>query len=245
MILEICADSVTSVKAACEGGADRIELCADLIIGGTTPGYGLAKKAREAADIPIRALIRPRFGDFCYDDEAFKVMLEDIRLFREMGINGVVTGVLKPDGCLDMERMKRLKEAAGDMDFAVHRAFDVSKDPFRSLKEAIDLGAATLLTSGQAPTAWEGRELLARLNAEGGDKIQIMAGSGVSEANIRDLARATGLTAFHMSGKKETQGAMAFKRTGIPMGLPGFDEYTILRTDAEAVKAAANVIKSL
>lgn len=243
--LEVCVDSTLSAVAAQEGGADRIELCSDLIIGGITPGHILAKQIKDRISIPIRALIRPRFGDFCYNEDEFSIMLEEIHHFRKLGVSGVVTGILKPDGNMDMERMKKLKEAAGDMDFAIHRAFDMSKDPFKAMEDAVTLGAVTILTSGQEASAWMGRELLKQLVEESNGRIEIMAGGGIDGKQIRELAAYTGLTAFHMSGKVNMDSRMVFRRNGINMGLPGFDEYHIWQTEADKIRCAADQIKNV
>ena len=152
-ILEACVDSVESAMAAVEGGADRLELCGNLIIGGTTPGPWLFDEIRKRSDIRIHALIRPRFGDFCYTDAEFSMIKHAVEDFRKMGAEGVVFGVLKPDGTLNMEQMKELMEAAGDMSVTLHRAFDVCVDPIETMEQAISLGINTILTSGQRMSA--------------------------------------------------------------------------------------------
>mgnify|MGYP002745148851 CR=1 FL=1 len=148
-ILEACVDSVESAMAAVEGGADRLELCGNLIIGGTTPGPWLFDEIRKRSDIRIHALIRPRFGDFCYTRHEIDILCEDIRTFRKLGADAAVIGALKPDGTLDVEAMKRMIDAAGDMGITLHRAFDVCRDPFEALETAKELGVNTILTSGQ------------------------------------------------------------------------------------------------
>lgn len=134
--LEVCVDSVESALAAKRGGADRLELCNNLIIGGTTPSSVLFEKIRNIIDIRTHVLIRPRYGDFCYTDYEFRVIAREIRKFRELGAEGVVIGILKPDGTLDMKRMKQLMEEAGDMSVTLHRAFDVCADPFEAMEQA-------------------------------------------------------------------------------------------------------------
>ena len=148
-ILETCVDSVESAMAAVQGGASRLELCSNLIIGGTTPGPWLFDEIRKRSDIRIHALIRPRFGDFCYTDAEFAMIKSAVQDFRKMGAEGVVIGILKPDGTLHMEQMKELMEAAGDMSVTLHRAFDVCVDPIETMEQAISLGINTILTSGQ------------------------------------------------------------------------------------------------
>ena len=230
-ILETCVDSVESAMAAAEGGADRLELCSNLIIGGTTPGPWLFEEIRRRSDIRIHALIRPRFGDFCYTDAEFSMIRNAVKDFRKMGAEGVVIGILKPDGTLNMEQMQELMDAAGDMSVTLHRAFDVCAD--------------TILTSGQKNTCLQGAELLKELETRSQGRITIQAGSGVGAEVIRQLYPLTGIKAYHMSGKVVTDSAMQFRKEGVNMGLPTFSEYEIWRTDIENVRAAKKVLEEL
>ena len=215
-ILEACVDSVESAMAAVEGGADRLELCGNLIIGGTTPGPWLFDEIRKRSDIRIHALIRPRFGDFCYTDAEFSMIKHAVEDFRKMGAEGVVFGVLKPDGTLNMEQMKELMEAAGDMSVTLHRAFDVCVDPIETMEQAISLGINT-----------------------------IQAGSGVGASVIRQLYPLTGIKAYHMTGKRVIDSEMQFRKDGVNMGLPMLSEYEIWRTDVENIRAAKKVLEEL
>ena len=147
-ILECCVDSVESAIAAKSGGADRLELCQGLVIGGGTPGTALFQEIKNQMDIRIHALMRPRFGDFCYTRHEIDILCGDIRTFRKLGADAAVIGALKPDGTLDVEAMKRMNDAAGDMSITLHRAFDVCRDPFEALETAKELGVNTILTSG-------------------------------------------------------------------------------------------------
>ena len=162
-VLEVCADSVESAIAAQTGGADRIELCSDLIIGGTSPGAALFRLVRRYTDLEVRVLLRPRFGDFCYSRYEQDVLKEEVQMFRELGADGVVIGSLNPDGTLDMEQMDEMVHLAQGMKITMHRAFDVCRDPFEALEQCRKLGINTILTSGQRASAWEGRFLLAEL----------------------------------------------------------------------------------
>ncbi|WP_122643677.1 copper homeostasis protein CutC [Luxibacter massiliensis] len=243
-ILEACVDSVQSAIEAEKGGAARVELCSNLIIGGTSPGRALFSQVRENTDLEIRVLLRPRFGDFCYDEYEFAVMKEDIQMYRELGADGIVTGILAPDGTLNMGQMKELIAEAGNMDMALHRAFDVSWDPFVTLEQAVSLGMKTILTSGQRNTAWEGRELLARLAEQSEGRIEILAGAGISPETIEKLLAYTKVTAYHMSGKVTKDSRMQFRRNGVSMGFPGFSEYEIWQTDAENIRKAVEVLES-
>lgn len=244
-VLEVCADSAESAIAAWEGGADRIELCSALIIGGLSPGAALFRQARQYTDLEIRVLLRPRFGDFCYSEYEYGALKEEVQMFREMGADGVVIGSLNPDGTLNMEQMKELVRLAGGMKVTMHRAFDVCRDPFEALKQCMDLGIDTILTSGQKASAWEGRLLLAELLKKAEGQIEILAGAGVGPDTIADLAAFSGVKAFHMSGKTVKESRMQFRREGVPMGLPGFDEYKIWQTSEENIKAASRILKEL
>lgn len=244
-ILEVCADSVASVIEAQRGGADRIELCSNLIIGGTTPGKAFFEQVRQYSDLPIRVLIRPRFGDFCYNNYEFQTILEDVQMFRELGADGIVTGILNPDGTLNLEQMQLLKEAAGPLDFTLHRAFDVCLNPYETLEKAVSLGINTILTSGQKRNAWEGRDLLAKLHAQGQGRIEILAGSGINAKTIEQLITKTHITSYHMSGKIITDSRMIFRREGVPMGLDGFSEFDIWQTSEREIRKAANIMKKL
>lgn len=159
-LIEGCVDSHASALAAFQGGADRLELCANLAIGGTTPSRALFRQVRRDCAVKINVLIRPRFGDFLYSDAELDEMREEIEAFRDLGANGVVTGVLTPEGEVDERRMRRLADSAGGMDITLHRAFDMTRDPFAALEAAVRLGCRTILTSGQARNALEGAELL-------------------------------------------------------------------------------------
>lgn len=241
-ILETCVDSPESALAASLGGADRLELCGHLIIGGVTPDEWLYRKVREVCSLPVRVLIRPRFGDFCYSDYEFELMEDQVRHFCDLGADAVVVGCLNPDGSLAMDRMKRLMELAGDMEVTLHRAFDVCRDPYEALEQAISLGIGTILTSGQEKSCLKGQECLKRLKAQAGDRITLMAGAGVNAQAIEKLYPLTGIYAYHMSGKKVAESAMTYRREGVPMGLPGISEFEIWRTDVQEIRKAADIL---
>ncbi len=242
-VLEACVDSVESAIAAQKGGAKRVELCGNLIIGGTTPEKALFQSVRKYTNLEIRILLRPRFGDFCYDKYEFEIMKEDVQMYRELGADGIVTGILRTNGKLDHERMGELIDAAGEMDVALHRAFDVCHDPYETLEEAIDLGIHTILTSGQKNSAWEGRELLRELVQRSAGRIEILVGAGVSPETIEKLVPFTGAHAYHMSGKVTLDSKMQFRREGVSMGFPGFSEYEIWQTDPEKIRQAVEVLE--
>lgn len=243
-LLECCVDSVESAMAAEEGGADRLELCAALVIGGVSPSIALFEQVKECCRLPVRVLLRPRFGDFLYTDHEFRIIRREVELFREAGAAGVVIGCLTADGSLHRERMKELIEAAGGMKVTLHRAFDVCADPEKAYEQAWELGIDTILTSGQESDCLKGMPLLKRLcklqkNRNG---PQIMAGSGVTPDVIRRFLAGTDITAYHLSAKKIVDSGMHYRREGVPMGLPAMSEYGIYRTDKEIVAASRRVL---
>lgn len=242
--LEVCVDSVESAVIAAENGGDRLEVCANLIIGGTTPGVSQFRQIRKACDLALHVLVRPRFGDFLYTDAEFQMIEEDIRMFRELGADGIVVGCLQADGSLDLDRMKRLKECAGPLHLTLHRAFDLCRNPYQALEEAVTLGIDTILTSGQASACMEGKDVLEKLILQAEDRIEIMVGSGVSAQVISRLAKEIHAYSFHMSGKRMTESGMIYQKEQVNMGLPGFSEYGILRTDKEEIQKARRVIDS-
>lgn len=243
--LEICVDSVESALAADRGGADRIELCGNLIIGGTTPDPALFRETRKVSAIPAHVMIRPRFGDFCYSESEFAVMCDDVRTFRELGAEGIVVGILRPDGTLDLERMRTIIKLAGDMKVTLHRCFDLVRDPFEALEQAVDLGVSIVLTSGQKNHAEDALDLLAQLRQKAGNRILIQAGSGVNPGNIERIYKGTGIRAYHMSGKVRRESRMQYRKEGVSMGIPSVSEYAVFETDEDKVRQARNVLDQL
>ncbi len=243
-ILECCVDSVESALNAEKGGASRLELCAGLPVGGTTPSLSLFHRIRKESDIRIHVLIRPRFGDFCYSEYEMDVMKEEIRMFREAKAQAVVIGVLDADGNLDIPSMEKLIQEAGEMDVTLHRAFDVCRDPYKTMEEAVKLGINTILTSGQRQSAWEGRDVIRRLICQSEGRIDIMAGGGVNAEVIERLYPVTGGSSYHMSGKIVSDSAMRYRKEGVSMGLPFMSEYEIWRTSKEKVREALQALKN-
>lgn len=244
-LLEACVGSYASSKAAYQGGADRLELCANLVIGGTTPSRALFLQVQRDFDIRINVIIRPRFGDFLYDDAELEEMCAEIASFRDLGANGVVFGVLTPEGELDEARMARLISCAGNMEVTLHRAFDMTRDPFAALESAIRLGCKTILTSGQAADAMLGSALLRELHKRAAGRIDIMAGCGVNSGNLLRLHERTGVTSFHASAKRTAQSAMRYRKESVSMGLPSMSEYQLWQTDEAAVRACAEIVHRL
>jgi copper homeostasis protein len=243
--LEICAYSVESVIHAEAAGADRVELCAGRLEGGTTPSIGTIQLALQCKNIQVFPILRPRGGDFCYSDLEFQEMMIDLEHMIKQGVPGVVTGVLLPNGRLDLERMKQLKDAAGEIEFCVHRAIDMSYNPFETLQELIELGVARVLSSGASNTALEGIEVLKQLVLQAGNRIQIMAGSGVNAIQIPELWRA-GIRHFHASASSHFPSPMQFRNPRITMGKEGDqDEYMRTEADPQKIKAFLEAIHAL
>ena len=245
-ILEVCVDSYASAVAAIAGGADRLELCSALSVGGLTPSPALLQQIREVSPIPVRCLMRTRGGDFLYTREEIRQMAMEIALLRSMGADGFVLGCLTADGNLDPEAMKPLLEAAGDAGLTLHRCIDVSRDLCKTYLDAAKLGIDTVLTSGGAGNCLSGIETIGKLIAlrEETKGPEVLIGSGVKASVIAQfLQKLPGARAFHMSGKTEIESGMCFRREGVPMGLPGLDEWHIPVTDQEAVAAAKALLE--
>lgn len=242
-ILEGCVDSVESAVIATGAGANRLELCSNLMIGGTTPTAAFFNEVRRSCENKINVLIRPRFGDFCYSDYEFRIIRGEVRAFRKLGADGVVIGILQPDGNLNMEKMGILMEEAGDMSVTLHRAFDVSAHPFKTLEQAVDLGIDTILTSGQKNSCLEGKECLKELVQKSAGRIDIMAGGGTCAAVIEELYPYTGVTSWHMSGKRVLDSAMTYRKAEVHMGLDSISEYDIWQTDGEKIRKAKGALE--
>ena len=198
LTLEVCCADVQSVRAAMEGGAHRVELCEALEVDGLTPSAEMMAEAIRLG-IPVQVLIRPRQGDFVYDETEVQSMLEGIRLAKRLGANGVVIGALKPDGSIDEETVRRLAAEAKGLSITFHRAFDVCARPMEALEQIIALGCHRLLTSGQAPTAEQGIPLIKRLVGQAAGRLSIMPGSGVNPGNARLILSETGAREIHGS----------------------------------------------
>tara|TARA_B100000614_G_C14529843_1_gene486076 strand:- start:685 stop:1431 length:747 start_codon:yes stop_codon:yes gene_type:complete len=215
--LEICLNSVASAVAAQRGGADRVELCDNLFEGGTTPSSGMVQVVRERIDIGLQVIIRPRGGDFVYSDDEYAVMEADIRRAKELGADGVVFGILRPDGSVDADRNGCLRELAYPLSATFHRAFDVTPDSHAALDHIVDLGFDRILTSGQSPTVWEGVCLIRELVEIAANRIIIMPGGDLRDDTLRRCREETGAREFHMLVDEELPSAANFHRD-VPMG---------------------------
>ncbi|MBQ6989931.1 MAG: copper homeostasis protein CutC [Clostridia bacterium] len=245
-VLEVCVDSLASARAAIAGGADRLELCSALSVGGLTPYTQLLRQIRSESSVPIRCLIRPRGGDFLYTAEELDMLRRQIEELRTAGADGFVIGCLTPDGELDKRAMAPLVTACGDSGITLHRCIDVSADPEQTYRDAMALGLDTVLTSGGASSALKGADTIGSLLALR-DRLngpEVLIGAGVN-ANVITAFRAEfpEARAFHMSGKKDIESGMIFRREGVPMGIPDFDEWHIQQTGLDAVAAAKGALK--
>ena len=237
-LIEICLEDVKSVLAAQEGGADRVELCSDLFEGGLTPSLGTVLTAKKLAQIPINCMIRPRGGDFCYSDLEFQAMKEDILAFKQAGVNGIVFGILTPEGDVDMERSREVIKLARPLSVTFHRAFDMTRDPYKALEDLIELGVDRVLTSGQEASVPEGADLLADLVKKADGRIIVMPGCGISERNFPKIHAKINASEYHVHLPAEERSLMKFHPGHIYMGgLLRQSEFTVTHTDAARVQA--------
>jgi copper homeostasis protein len=243
--VEISLSGVEAAIAAQKGGADRIELCENLLEGGTTPSLGMITVVRKYLDIEMNVIVRPRVGD-CYHSEAeFEVMKQDIEMAGQAGADGVVIGLLNPDGTVDEERTRALIDLARPMSTTFHRAFDHTRDPIEALDTLIDLGIDRVLTSGQAATAFDGLDLLIELNQHAKDHIVIMAGAGINARNVKQIVERSGVSEIHVgsAAAEDINSLMQYHNPKIAFrsgaNLP---EDMLRRTSAERVKAIVEAL---
>lgn len=244
-ILEVCIDSLASARSAIAGGADRLELCSALAVGGLTPYAELLQQIRAENNIPIRCLMRPRAGDFLYTPEEIDMMAAQIIQLRSLGADGFVIGCLDAEGNLDAQAMLPLVKAAEGCGLTLHRCIDVSREPAKTYLDAKQLGIDTVLTSGAAGSSLKGMEVIGAL-LQLRDTCQgpeVLVGAGVNAKTITAFRQHfPQVRAFHMSGKLDIESGMRFRREGVPMGLPGLDEWHIQQTDEAAVRNAVTAI---
>lgn len=239
MNLEICIDSVESAIAAERGGAQRVELCADLLEGGITPSAGLIAAVRSHISIGLFVMIRPRGGDFCYTELEFEVMQKEIEHARSLGADGIVLGILDRDARVDVGRSRQLVKSANPLPVTFHRAIDMTPDLSTALEDVIATGARRVLTSGGAPDVTVGTNQIAQLVQEAKGRISVMPGGGVSPENIASLAQATGATEFHSSARMPTNSPVRFRKQGIAMGDVPDREYGGFTVSEDKVRALA------
>ena len=248
---ELCVDSVESAINAGKGSGKRLELCSNLVIGGTTPTEALFNEVKRNTELPVHVLIRPRFGDFLYSEHEVNIIRDEVIKFRELGADGVVIGMLNKDGEVDIENMKKVLAERGNMKVTFHRAFDMCKDPVKAFKDIKNLGIDILLTSGQKKTAIEGKELikeLVEISREGKTEEEkgfpeVMMACGIdSLKKLEDMLNYTHASAFHMSAKRVIDSEMKYRNPEVNMGIEGFSEYQKLETDKNTVEMYYNFL---
>lgn len=247
--LEICVDSVESAINAERGKATRLELCSNLIIGGTTPTKSLFEEVKKNVNIPINVLIRPRFGDFLYSDYEVNIIKNEIKIFKKLGVDGIVVGILTKNGEIDLDNMKKFIEGAQDIPITFHRAFDVCREPLKAFYQLQELGVQNILTSGQSQDCLRGKKLLKELvkisTKNSKNKTEILVGAGLNIENIDEIVNFTGATNFHFSGKRIKQSSMEYRKENVNMGLKEFSEFEILETDQNLVREVADYLSKL
>jgi len=237
VLIEACVDSVPSAMAA---EAGRVELCDNLIEGGTTPSAGAIAEAKARLRIPVFVMIRPRGGDFLYADVEYGIMRRDVAHARTLGADGVVLGPLHADGAVDVERTRALVEAARPLPVTFHRAFDVARDPEEALEALVGLGVDRVLTSGQQPTVTEGVELITHLVRRAGGRIGILPGCGIDETNVRELVARTGAREVHVRGTAPVRSGMAYRNPRVSFrAAVDADDSLLDVTDAARIRAIA------
>lgn len=242
LLFEICVDSVEGAIAAQTGGAQRVELCDNLLEGGTTPSAGTIALARQHLTIGLNVIIRPRGGDFCYSDVEFAVMQYDVAQAKQLGANGVVIGLLNPDGTVDRARTAKLVEIARPLNVTFHRAFDMTSDPYQALEDLISLGIDRVLTSGQEDAVLEGLDLITALVRQAGDRIIVMPGGGLHERNLKKIVEQSGVREVHMTARREIASRMTYRNPRPFMGgalRP--PEFSRLETDAQRVRKLIDI----
>ena len=241
--VEVCTFSLESCMNAQTAGANRVELCAAMYDGGTTPSAGIIRMARKLLSIELYVMIRPRGGDFLYAGQEFELMKEEIRHVKESGADGVVLGILKADGTVDVERTRELVELAAPLKVTFHRAIDMTRDLNEALEDVIRAGCYRVLTSGGRNMVAEGLEQIRALTKRAAGRVQVMAGSGVNAANTRSLLDA-GVDAVHLSGKSGRDSRMVYRNPDVSMGgVPGLPEYEQYYSDVEKIEAVVKEAK--
>jgi copper homeostasis protein len=244
MILEVIAYNLESAHAAQRGGADRVELCASPGEGGTTPSYGMIKAVRESVAIDVFVMIRPRGGDFCYSHEEFHIMREDILHCQTHSVDGVVFGMLTPEGDIDKKRCKKLIDLARPLKVTCHRAFDMARDPLQALEDCIELGFDRILTSGQSQKAEEGTDLIAQLVTQANGRISIMAGSGITPMNVVDIVERTKVAEIHFSATTYIPSVMQYQNKALmSMGSDTQSEYALRMVDEQVVRTMRDLFR--
>jgi copper homeostasis protein len=245
ILLEICCGSIDDAIEAEKGGADRVELCSALFLGGLTPSVGTIQEAKRRLRIPIMVMVRPRGGGFAYSEAELASMERDTEAAVENGADGIVFGILQSDGRIDMPRCRRLRQLIGKRQAVFHRAFDVTPDPFQALEQLVDLGITRVLTSGQKDSVPEGVDLIKKLIGRAGDRIEVLPGGGIQVWNMKEMVDRIGCRQVHLTAWGTMVDTSTHARPAITFGgalYPPEDRY--LMTDAQLVRQLATVLKS-
>ena len=245
VLLEICCGSIDDALAAEKGGAERVELCSALFLGGLTPSVGTIQEAKRRLKIPIIVMVRPRAGGFAYSEAEMASMERDTEAAVENGADGIVVGILQSDGKIDVARCHRIRRLIGTLQAAFHRAFDVTPDPFEALEQLVDLGFTRVLTSGQKDSVPEGVELIKKLIERASDRIEILPGGGIQDWNLKEVVERTGCQQVHMTAWGTASDTSTQARPGITFGgalYPAEDRYQV--TDAQLVRQLAAILES-
>lgn len=244
--MEVCVDSVESAVNAESGGASRVELCSDLVEGGITPSLGLLRQVKKRVKLPVYVMLRPRGGDFVYSDEELEVMKDDLRLMKENGADGIVFGILKPDGAIDKENCSQLLKMSAPLPATFHRAFDMTSDLEGSLELIISLGFQRVLTSGGDSSALEGLPMISKLIKQSKNRIVIVPGGGITEHNLKRVLEGSGASEFHCSARGSKSSKMEFRNTAVSMGASyGPPEYVMKLADTRRVECFIEIAKSV
>ncbi len=242
VLIEVCVDSVASAAAAERGGAQRIELCSDLLEGGITPSLGLLQAVRAGISLPLHVIIRPRGGDFCYSEDEFDIMRRDTEIAKRAGVDGVVLGLLLPSGRVDIARTRQLTELARPMSVTFHRAFDMSAHLQNSLEDVCQTGVDRLLTSGAEPDCLQGTDSIAKLVQSARSRIHIMAGGGINAGNVAQILQRTGVTEIHVGLTTAVPSPMLVRNARISLGKAPGREYHRAQVLEESVRELKRAI---
>jgi len=239
VVLEICAESIESAIGAERGGAHRVELCSALAEGGVTPSAGLISAVRSRLTLPLHVIIRPRAGDFLYSSDEYEIMRQDVLTAKQLGVHGVVLGVLRENGTIDIDRTRSLIEIARPMQMTFHRAFDMSNDLSRAMEDVIATGADRILTSGGQQCAESGISNIAALVKQAAGRIAVMAGAGINRGNLRHIVDRTGVRQIHATARLKISSRMQYRNERLSMGTAAGREYEKLVTTEKKVSELA------
>jgi copper homeostasis protein len=240
--VEVCAFTIESCKNAEKAGANRIELCGGLYEGGTTPSAGLIRFVKKQINLELFAMIRPRGGDFLYSESEINVMKEDIKMAKSLGADGIVLGILKKNGEVNLPATKEMVELAYPMKITFHRAIDVTPNPYEALETIIESGCARILTSGQQNKAIDGLKIIEELVIKSENRIEIMAGAAVNADNANYFLE-KGVNALHLTGKSIRDSAMVYRKSNVSMSeIEGISEFDLVYSDVEKIRRVVEIV---